>query len=625
MRMLPTIGVLAAGMIAVCLFAGNGAQAASLKPVKHLEWMQKQGIIEGAAGGDMALDRGITAAEAATVMMRLKGEKPQSASAGSHWAAAQLAWAEKSGVFTSEEVKAPDKTLSSAQVKSIFAKAGYNITLPDQTSVKRGELFPALADTMTVHVTIAHMNDSHGHITENKSGGEFGYAKIASLLKQWRAENPNFQLFDAGDTFQGTVFVNQFKGESLPPLLKALGINVMEAGNHEFDFGQEQTLKLRSMLPYPMLGANAVKADGTPLLDKVYRFEAGGQKFVVFGLVTPETAILTHPDNVKGLTFQDPVETARKMVTELQGKGEHIILLSHSGIDTDREIAKKVPGIELIIGGHSHTRIPEPELVGGTYIVQDWEYFKSLGRADLYYLNGKLVTLAGGLQEYDEKVPADPEMTQLVKQVSDRIDQALNVTIAHTDVLLEGDRTVVRARESNFGNLITDAMLARSKDIQGYEGDVAITNGGGIRTEIKAGDITKKALYDVLPFPNTVVVLEAKGSELRAALENGVSQVESGAGRFPQISGIQFSWNPAKPAGSRVVQVSVGGKPLDPDKTYRIVTNDFMAAGGDGYEMFTDKQAYNTGITLYELVEEAMIKQKTVAPQVDGRITEVNQ
>ncbi|MEW9700874.1 bifunctional UDP-sugar hydrolase/5'-nucleotidase [Paenibacillus sp. SI8] len=617
-----SMSIAALGTLTMSLLAG-AAHAEAVKPELHTGWMQKNGLLEGDANGSLAVERDLTAAEAVTLIARLKGQQKLSPVPGAaHWGAAQLSWAVQQGFLTADEAKQPDRKLSAADFTQLFKKAGYSVALPAGDTVKRGQVFDAVAAAITTHVTIAHMNDSHGHITENKSGGEFGYAKIATILKQWRAENPNFQLVDAGDTFQGTVFVNQSKGESLLPLLKALGINAMEAGNHEFDYGSEQTLKLRSMLPYPMLGANVVKADGKTLLDPVYRFEAGGQKFAIIGLVTSETAILTHPDNVKGLTFRDPVQTAKDQVAELKGKGEHIIVLSHNGVEIDREIAKQVPGIELIIGGHSHTKLSKPELVNGTYIVQDWEYFKSLGRADLYYLNGKLVALSDSLKEYDEKVAEDADMAKLVKQVTDTIDKSLNVTIAHTDVLLEGDRNIVRKKESNIGNYMTDAMVARSKTIKGYEADVAITNGGGIRTEIKPGDITKKALYDVLPFPNTVVVLEAKGSELKAALENGVSQVENGAGRFPQVSGLTFVWNPSSPAGSRIVEVKIGGQPLDVNKTYRIATNDFMAAGGDGYEMFKGKKAYNTGITLYELIEETLIKQKTVSPKTEGRIVE---
>ncbi|MBD0378763.1 bifunctional metallophosphatase/5'-nucleotidase [Paenibacillus sedimenti] len=600
----------------------GGALAAPVHPVTHTEWMQKKRFIEGDLGGNLALDRPVTIAEAATVLARLKGVTSWSIDASSHWASVPLSGATKFGV-TADEVKSPDKPVSSARLIDIFGQAGYKLQLADASTVNRADFFQAIGDAATLHITIGHTNDVHGHIEENKSNKEFGYAKMATLIKQWRSENPNFLLMDAGDTFQGTVFVNQFKGESIVPILNYLDYNTMAAGNHEFDFGYQQLLKLRDMLEYPVINANVFKQDGTELLPPVYYAEIGGKKFAFLGFVTEETPILTHPDNVKGLTFKSPVEVAKQLVPELKKKADHVVVVSHVGIETDREIAKNVPGIDLIIGGHSHSPLRTPEQVNGTYIVQDWEYGKSLGRADLYYLGNELVNFSGGLLEYDEKVQEDPEIAKMVKSIVADIDKALNVVIAKTDVDLDGDRNFVRKRETNLGNFITDTMIERSKKIDGYAADVALTNGGGIRTQVKKGDITKKALYDVLPFPNTVVILEVKGSELKAALENGVSQVESGGGRFPQISGMSFSYNPTKPAGQRVVEVKVGGKVLDSDQTYRLATNDFVAAGGDGYAMFKDKKALNTGITLYELIEEALIARKSINPTTEGRIVEV--
>ncbi|WP_248926265.1 bifunctional metallophosphatase/5'-nucleotidase [Paenibacillus hamazuiensis] len=612
-----------AGLTASTLFAGS-ALAAPVKPVSHADWMQKKTFIEGEGSGNLALERNLTVAEAVTVIARVKGEKNLKADASaSHWAAGALAWASKNGIITDAEAKAPNQAPTASRITEMASKAGYSLSLPEKDAVTRAEFFNALGDAITLHITIGHTNDVHGHIEENTGNKEFGYAKIATLIKQWREENPNFMLMDAGDTFQGTVFVNLFKGESIVPILNSLEYNAMAAGNHEFDFGYEQLLKLKGMLKYPVINANVFKEDGTELLTPVYYAEVGGQKFAFIGFVTDETPILTHPDNVKGLTFKKPVEIAKKLVPELKKQVDHVVVVSHVGIETDREIAKNVPGIDFIVGGHSHTPIRTPENVNGTYIVQDWEYGKSLGRADLYYLGKELVNFTGGLVEYDEKVAADPEVAEMVKKVTGQIDEALNVVIAKAEVPLDGDRSIVRKRESNLGNFIADAMLERSKSFKGYEADVALTNGGGIRTQINQGDITKKALYDVLPFPNTLVVLEATGAEIQAALENGVSQVENGAGRFPQIGGMSFTYNPDKPAGERVIEVKVGGKPIDPAKTYRLVTNDFIASGGDGYSMFTNKKAMNSGVTLYELVEEAFIKQKTINAAVDGRIQEV--
>ncbi|MEJ8545760.1 bifunctional metallophosphatase/5'-nucleotidase [Brevibacillus borstelensis] len=615
---------LAALAAAVCssLMAGS-VLAAPLHPVQHVDWMVEKSIVSPAASGDLALDRNVTLSEAVVVFAKLSGTKIAAPEKGSHWSAPYLAWAKTKGAVTQDDFKNPTQTLSSAKLADIAKKLGYELKLENKAQVTRGDFFQALGDAATTHITIAHTNDTHGHITEDKNLKEFGYAKIASLLKDWREENDNFLLLDAGDTFQGTVYVNQFQGESVVPILNYLGYNVMAAGNHEFDFGYEQLLKLRDMLKHPVISGNVFKADGKELLVPTFKAEIGGKKFAFVGFVAEDTPILTHPNNVKGLTFKNPVEVAKVVVPQLKKEVDHVIVVSHVGVDVDREIAKNVPGIDLIVGGHSHTPLEKPELVNGTYIVQDWEYGKSLGRADLYYLGKELVAFSGGLKAYDETVQADPEVEKMVQEIVKKIDEVMEVVIAKSEVDLDGDRALVRKKETNVGNLIADIMLERTKSIPGHEADVALTNAGGIRTQLKAGDITKKNLYTLLPFPNTLVVIEVTGEELRQALESGVSKVESGEGRFPQISGMSFTYNPSKPAGERVVEVKVGGQPLDPKKTYKVATNDFLATGGDGYESFK-KPAFNTGLTFYSIVEEELIKRKTVNPKVEGRIVEVN-
>ncbi|MFD2369898.1 bifunctional metallophosphatase/5'-nucleotidase [Brevibacillus sp. GCM10020057] len=603
----------------------TSAFAAPLHPVSHADWMEKKSIISAGKNGDLALDRNVTLAEALVVLAKLKGAQIAAPAAGENWATPYLNWAKAQGAVAQEDFAKATQAASAAKLAEVAKKLGYTVNLESKAAVTRGEFFNALGEAATTHITLAHTNDTHGHIQEDPSQKEFGFAKIATLLKEWRAENPNFLLLDAGDTFQGTIFVNQFKGESILPILNSLNYTLMTAGNHEFDFGYEQLLKLRDSLGYPVINANVYTADGKNLLVPTYKAEIGGKKFAFVGFVAEDTPVLTHPNNVKGLTFKSPVEVAKAIVPELKKEADHVIVVSHIGVDVDREIAKNVPGIDLIVGGHSHTPLKTPEVVNGTYIVQDWEYGKSLGRADLYYLGEELVAFSGGLKEYDANVQADPEVDKLVKDVVAKIDSVMNVVIAKSEVPLDGDRTLVRSRETNVGNLIADIMLERTQSIKGHEADVALANGGGIRTQLNAGDITKKDLYTLLPFENnTLSIVEVTGAELRAALENGVSQVETGAGRFPQISGMSFTYNPTKPAGERVIEVKVGGQPLDPEKTYKVATIDFLASGGDGYESLK-KPFFNTGLSMYSVVEEALIKRQVVNPKVEGRIVEVKE
>ncbi|WP_421616907.1 bifunctional metallophosphatase/5'-nucleotidase [Brevibacillus sp. TJ4] len=601
----------------------TSAFAAPLHPVQHADWMAKKSIISAGQNGDLALDRTITLAEATVVFAKLNEATLETAPAGSHWSAPYLNWAKAQGAITDADAANPSQAVSSAALAAIASKLGYELNLEEKAQVTRGEFFQALGDAVTTQVTIAHANDVHGHIKEDAGQKEFGYAKMATIFNEWRAESENFLLLDAGDTFQGTIFVNQFKGESIIPVLNALDFDVMAAGNHEFDFGSEQLLKLRDALEYPVLAANVYKEDGTHLLAPTFKTEIGGKTFGIVSVVAEDTPVLTHPDNVKGLTFKNPIEVLKETVPELKKEVDHVILLSHVGYDVDKQIAENVEGIDLIVGGHSHTALREPELVNGTYIVQDWEYGKSVGRADLYYLDDELVAFTSGLKEFDETVQADPEIEKMVQEIEKNIDSVMDVVIAKSEVALDGDRTLVRTRETNVGNLIADIMLERTQSIAGYEADVALANGGGIRAQLPAGDITKKDLYSLLPFENnTLAIVEVTGAELKAALENGVSDVENGAGRFPQISGMSFTFDPSKPAGERVVEVKVGDADLDLEKTYKLATIDFLAAGGDGYEMLK-KPFFNTGLSMYSVVEAALIERGVVNPQVEGRIVEV--
>ncbi|MCU6793282.1 5'-nucleotidase C-terminal domain-containing protein [Paenibacillus sp. WQ 127069] len=617
------LGVLiSAGVLASALAVGS-VYAAPLQPVTHTDWMQKKAIVVGDQGGDLALKRSVTLAETVVLITRINGKEVKKASVGEHWAAGVIDASLTAGAITNEEALKPNATPIASRVAEIAGKLGVELKLSGGQTVTRSEFIEALGSSITKHITIGHTNDVHGHIVENKDGKEFGYAKMATLINEWRKENTNFMLLDAGDTFQGTTYTNSFQGESILPILNHLAYETMAAGNHDFDYGMKQLLHLRDQMDYPIISSNIFNKDGSEFLEPVHFVEVSGKKFAFLGFVTEETPVVTHPNNVVGLTFKNPVEIAKKLVPELKKQADHIIVVSHVGVDVDREIAKNVSGIDLIIGGHSHTPLKTPEVVNGTYIVQDWEYGKSLGRADLFYYNGELVQFSGGLKEYDESVVADPEVKKLVEEVAKKVEGALNVVIAKAEVNLDGERTQVRSRETNLGNLAADIMRERTRSIAGYEADVAIIGGGDIRDNIQAGDITKKILQTAFPFPNTLAVVEVTGTELKASLENGVSQVEKGGGRFPQISGMSFTYDPSLPAGSRVLKVKVGGKELDSNKKYKVAANDYLIAGGDGYETLKQPGVFNTGIQIYDILEESLINMKTVNPTIEDRIIAV--
>ncbi|PRX61490.1 5'-nucleotidase [Cohnella sp. SGD-V74] len=610
--------------LAASLTLAGSAFAYSPSAVNHADWMAGKGIVQGYGYGDLALNRSITVAEALALIARTQGLEVESKPG--NWSNGYMHWAHSQGAVSQAELTSGNKTADAAQLKRIAEKLGLKVALPAAGKVTRGQFLQALGAAVTTHVTIAHTNDVHGHIQEDSFNKEFGYAKIATLISEWRKENPNFFLMDAGDTFQGTIYANQFQGEALLPILNALEYDLMAAGNHEFDFGYEQLLKLRDQLDYPMVNANVFKADGTNLLIPTYTVKVGEKTFAVLGLVTEETPIVTHPKNVVGLTFKDPVDIAKDLVPKLKKDADHVIVVSHVGLEVDREIARSVQGVDLIIGGHSHTPVRTPEKVNGTYIVQDWEYGKSLGRVDLTYYRDELVHFDGGLVEYDETVQADPKIDKLVQDVLKKVDESMNVVIAKTEVDLIGDRKFIRAGETNLANYITDALLAKTQGFKGHEADVALMNGGGFRAGKAKGEITKKDLYTILPFPNTLVVLEATGADIVQALENGIRGVDKTddlPGGFPQIAGMSFSYDAGKPVGSRVLEVKVGGKPIDPKAVYKVATNDFLAVGGDGYDSLKKSSFFNSGLTLYDVVEERLMQDKTISPATDGRITSV--
>ncbi|MEC0212996.1 5'-nucleotidase C-terminal domain-containing protein [Paenibacillus ehimensis] len=473
----------------------------------------------------------------------------------------------------------------------------------------------------TTKITLFHTNDTHSRVDESKEG--IGFAKMAALIKEYAKTNPNSLVLDAGDTFHGQTIANLVRGESIVNIMNAAGYNAMAAGNHDFNYGYERLMELAGKAKFPVLSANTKKADGTRILKPYVIKEVDGIKLGIFGLTTPETAYKTHPNNVAGLTFTDPAVEAKAIVGELKGKVDAIIALTHLGvdkssIDTSIKVAEQVPDIDVIIDGHSHTKLDTGMKVGNVLIAQTGEYLKQFGRVDLTFENGKLKDKVSSLitkkAADEDKTPGDPAVLEIIHSVKKEQEKVLQQKVGSTSVKLVGDREVVRKGESNLGNLIADAMIDETG------ADVAITNGGGIRDSIAAGPITKGQVITVLPFGNYIQTKKVKGSDIVAALEHGVSAYPDPLGGFPQVGGITFELDPAQPKGQRVSGVKVKGQPIDPDKMYLLATNDFMAAGGDDYKMFKDYPLAGDYSSLEESLIKYFQKKGEVNPQVEGRI-----
>jgi 2',3'-cyclic-nucleotide 2'-phosphodiesterase (5'-nucleotidase family) len=487
-----------------------------------------------------------------------------------------------------------------------------------------------------VDLKILYVNDFHGFAEPYKAAANDpplgGIAYLAGAVDQARGKSPSL-LLAGGDMIQGNPWANLFQGKSVIDVMNAMKFDAMVVGNHEFDFGPKVLKERMAQARFPMLGANV---KGLPALKPYVIKNLQGVRIAIIGVVTPDTPFTTHPRNVEGLTFSTPESVVRKYLQELKGRADIFLVLSHCGFQADKELAVKVPGIDVIVGGHSHTRILQPEVVGQTIIVQAWEHGKALGVLNLKVKDGKVVGFDGTLQEISPTTgAANCQVQEIVARYQRQADAQLQRAIGETQVDLDGQH--VRDRETNLGDFVADVMR------QAAGAEVALINGGSIRTSISRGRITVKDIYAVLPFDNYLVAIRLTGAQLKQALEYGVSRLEEASGSFPQVAGLSFTYSRSAPAGSRVKEVTVGGQPLDLQKEYVVATNDFLVAGGDGYTAFGDalksagdyanlggaltssKLAYNDpGTWLRDLVIAAIQARKTIAPQVEGRIKAVD-
>lgn len=468
-------------------------------------------------------------------------------------------------------------------------------------------------------IKIFHTNDVHarydGTVNENGTLDNFGYGRLKTVIQQNTAPEDNVLVFDAGDTFHGLPFATVGKGEGIAKLMKIVGYDAMVSGNHDFNYGYERTAPLAQEANVTLLGAN-VKESSTGSIAKGFTayttYNFGDVKVGVFGLATPETATKTNPRNVQGLYFDDPVKTAEKMVDILTNveKADVIICLAHLGIDKESagmrstDVAEQVKGIDLIIDGHSHTMAADYPKMEGTVITSTGEYMESIGMVTLKVDQDKNVSIqADSILASETKASDCPPnffLQAAMRGIMESQKSTLNKVIAKTDIFLDGAREHVRTGETNLSRLLTSAMLAETG------ADVALTNGGGIRASIPAGNITVGAVQTVLPFGNYIVTVKLTGSELRQAVEFGLPGLaENGLevmGKKIQVAGLQVVYNPALPQGKRIVSITHNGRPLEDDKVYTVATNDFMASGGDGYTMLAKSEKVE-----FEALDECLI------------------
>ncbi len=475
-------------------------------------------------------------------------------------------------------------------------------------------------ESEVVKLTIVHVNDVHGRIEEGSNDG-MGFAKMMTVVKELKAQNPNLLLLNAGDTIHGLPIVTVSKGEVMIKLMNEMGFHAMAPGNHDFNYGYDRLVELKKLAEFPIIAANIVKNDGTRDFSAYEIKEIDGVKVGIFGLATPETKFKANPKYTEGIDFEDPLKTAKAMVEDLKDKVDIIIALAHIGDDEDAdpsslEIAEKVEGIDVLVDGHSHSLYPEGKLINNTLVVQAEDYVKNIGIVNIELKDGEIIKKEAKLFTKDDAKDVIPDegIAKLIEGFKSENKEVTDVVIGSTKVRLDGEREIVRAGESNLGNLIADALLKAA------DADAAIVNGGGIRTSIEIGEITKEDILTLSPFGNYGVLLGLKGSDILAALENGVAVYPDAFGGFPQVAGMTFRVDPSKEAGERVIELKIKGEPIDLDKTYKLATNDFMAVGGDKYVSFLNGELLGEFEALEEIIADYISELGEVDIIAEGRI-----
>ncbi|MFO3664990.1 bifunctional UDP-sugar hydrolase/5'-nucleotidase [Anaerococcus sp. ENR0831] len=540
-----------------------------------------------------------------------------------------------------ESIKKLDNAVFNNKVKAESVFLLFELT-PNKIENSKDKFTKMVNDSMTAQgkaeyklnklrgyktISIVHVNDTHGRIEENEKNGELGFAKLKTYFDN-RNSNNNALLLNAGDVVHGTTFATISRGESVIDVMNQMGFDAMTAGNHDFNYGYQRLVELNNRANFPIFAANVTNQDGNNIIDSNSIIDVDGVKVGIFGLATEETKTKSSPANTEGLTFANSIETAQNEVNNLRNQGAQIIIcLSHLGEDkeskeTSTMIAENVEGIDLIIDGHSHTELQNGRYVGNTLIAQAKAHGYFIGDVTLLLdKDNKIVSKSASLKPYArmKHLYANKETLAQIEAVSNEYKKVLDQNVGQTSVDLEGARNMVRTRETNLGNYITDAM------IKATSADVAITNGGGIRDSISAGNITKGDVLTVFPFTNFAVTLEVPGSVIKEALEHGLTDAPNSAGKFPQIGGMMVKYDSTRQAGDRVTEITIAGEAIDPNKNYNLVTNDFMSIGGDGYEMFKAYQRTGEYELISEIFENAIRSDGEINPQIDNRMTDISQ
>ncbi len=519
--------------------------------------------------------------------------------------------------------------------------------------------------------TLLHTNDTHAHAEK--------LPKLATVVKKARADNPSAVLVDAGDVFSGTLFFNTFEGEANLKLMNYIGYDIMTFGNHEFDLGSsaeghQALAEFIAAAKFSLVSSNVnVSADthlkglfsdvisSRPAQGRIYNGmikDVDGEKVGFFGLTTAETADISSPGSV---AFDNYIEEARKAVKAFEGMGVNkIVAITHIGyddnvnVDNDKLLAKHVEGIDVIVGGHTHTALKTPDIIemnangaqqAPTVIVQTGEYVNNLGSLHVTFNQDGVVKSANGaliaISDQKEDSAAATILAPYALKVAEVENEEIGVT---ADIALENPRDngdvllpSVRKDDTILGNLITDGMLAKAKQVVANINPakkvvMALQNGGGIRAPINQGPITVGEVITVLPFGNTLAVMDVTGAELKDAFEISLKSYPAESGGFLHVAGAIVKYDASKPVGERIVSIAYqdGGEYVEvkANETYTVATNAFTAKGGDGYTMFAkayaDGRVTELGLSDWENFREHLVTLPSLPTTAEDRVQNIS-
>lgn len=514
----------------------------------------------------------------------------------------------------------------------------------DNTEITREEaayLLDYALNDLTI-ITVMSTSDIHGNMLPYKPSGSKivigGSARASYQFKEIKERNPNTLIVDGGDSPYNTDIANFSKGRSSVEVMNEQGYDATVLGNHDFDYEFTNLLELANLADYAMLSANTYYKDGTyPEELKPYIIkDLDGIKVAIVGLTDDSSKKTTHYTNTMDIDLRNHWEVGEEIISSANKEADLVIALAHMH-SHNNELPKRIEGIDLEIAGGNDT-FGRPILVEDTVIVNPGGVGVSINQTNLNIKNGELKGYTANQIFLTQDTPEDEKVTNILSDYKKELNDSMGEVIGQVSNDIPWSSPLVRTQESPLGNLAADALRSYG------ESDFAIMNGGGLRSGLTKGDITIGDIYKLLPFDNKVTVVEVTGKSLWDAIENGIAGYPETFGKFPQVSGFKYTFDGSKPAGERLVSIILDdGTALEMDKWYTLTINDFMAGGGDGYSMFNvlnpdgvtnsetavqeldgARLVNRTSVYYRNAITKYIIENKTVNPEIEGRITILN-